>query len=66
MNSNLIFTIQNLSINKTALDFSIILMFYGVYYGVLGRDIAEICSDMMAAKIGVIFFLFDKKAIFVL
>jgi RING finger protein 121 len=35
-----------------ALDFSIILMFYGVYYGVLGRDIAEICSDLMAAKIG--------------
>jgi hypothetical protein len=29
-------------------------MFYGVYYGVLGRDIAEICSDLMAAKIGVI------------
>jgi RING finger protein 121 len=28
-------------------------MFYGVYYGVLGRDIAEICSDTMASKIGV-------------
>jgi len=28
-------------------------MFYGIYYGVLGRDIAEICSDSMASKIGV-------------
>jgi len=35
-----------------ALDYSIMLMFYGIYYGVLGRDIAEICSDSMAQKIG--------------
>lgn len=33
-------------------DFSIIVMFYGVYYGVLGRDIAEICTESMASKIG--------------
>ena len=39
---------------KAALDYSIMLMFYGIYYGVLGRDIAEICSDSMAQKIGVI------------
>lgn len=40
-------------ISPTAsLDFSILLMFYGVYYGVLARDIAEICSDSMAARIG--------------
>ena len=37
-----------------ALDTSFMLMFYGVYYGVLGRDIAESCSDRMASKIGVI------------
>jgi len=35
-----------------SIDFSIMLMFYGIYYGVLGRDIAEICSDSMASKIG--------------
>jgi len=35
-----------------ALDYSVIMMFYGIYYGVLGRDIAEICSDTMASKIG--------------
>lgn len=28
-------------------------MFYGIYYGVLGRDMAESCTDRMAAKIGV-------------
>jgi RING finger protein 121 len=36
-----------------ALDVSVLMMFYGVYYGVLGRDIAEVCSDKMASKIGV-------------
>lgn len=28
-------------------------MFYGIYYGVLGRDMAESCTDRMASKIGV-------------
>ncbi|CAF1567210.1 unnamed protein product [Rotaria sordida] len=27
-------------------------MFYGIYYGVLGRDLAESCTDRMASKIG--------------
>jgi len=36
----------------TWMDFSIMLLFYGIYYGVLGRDLAEICSDTMALKIG--------------
>jgi RING finger protein 121 len=36
----------------TWMDFSIMLLFYGIYYGVLGRDLAEICSDTMAVKIG--------------
>lgn len=40
-------------ISPTAsIDFSIMLMFYGIYYGVLARDIAEVCSDSMASKIG--------------
>jgi len=40
-------------ISPTAsLDFSLLLMFYGIYYGVLGRDVAEICTDSMASKIG--------------
>jgi RING finger protein 121 len=41
-----------------ALDVSVLMMFYGVYYGVLGRDIAEVCSDKMASKIGVRISLF--------
>lgn len=28
-------------------------IFYGVYFGVLGRDVSEICADKMAANIGV-------------
>lgn len=35
-----------------SIDFSVMLMFYGIYFGVLARDIAEICSDSMASKIG--------------
>lgn len=35
-----------------SLDFSVLVLFYGVYYGVLARDIAEICSDIMASHIG--------------
>jgi RING finger protein 121/175 len=38
---------------QTALDFGILIMFYGIYYGVLGRDMAESCTDRMASKIGV-------------
>ena len=34
------------------MDAGILFLFYGLYYGVLGRDIAEICADKMAAHIG--------------
>jgi len=30
----------------------ILLVFYGIYYGVLGRDCAEVCSDRMASVMG--------------
>jgi hypothetical protein len=32
---------------------SILFMFYGLYYGVLSRDFAEICSSWMASSLGV-------------
>ena len=35
------------------MDVGIMFLFYGLYYGVLGRDCAEICADKMAAHIGV-------------
>lgn len=34
------------------MDFGLVCLFYGLYYGVLGRDFAEICSDTMASTIG--------------
>lgn len=35
------------------MDFGLLFVFYGLYYGVLGRDISEICADKMASHIGV-------------
>ncbi|XP_069362369.1 E3 ubiquitin ligase Rnf121 isoform X2 [Maniola hyperantus] len=35
------------------MDVGLMCMFYGVYFGVLGRDVAEYCTDKMAASIGV-------------
>ncbi|KAG8035208.1 hypothetical protein G9C98_001698 [Cotesia typhae] len=34
------------------MDCGLLFLFYGLYFGVLGRDIAEICTDKMAAHIG--------------
>lgn len=37
----------------TAVEIGLVTLFYGLYFGVLGRDFAEICADKMAAKLGV-------------
>ncbi|NXW54904.1 RN121 protein, partial [Eurystomus gularis] len=37
---------------EDAMDFGISLLFYGLYYGVLERDFAEMCADYMASTIG--------------
>lgn len=42
------------------MDTGIMLLFYGLYYGVLGRDFAEICADSMASHIGVITLKLDN------
>lgn len=34
-------------------DCGVMFLFYGLYFGVLGRDVAEICADKMASHIGV-------------
>ncbi|CAG9128647.1 unnamed protein product [Plutella xylostella] len=34
------------------MDISLMLLFYGLYFGVLGRDVAEYCTDKLAASIG--------------
>ena len=28
------------------------LLFYGLYYGVMGRDFAEVCADRLASRMG--------------
>ncbi|KXJ28428.1 RING finger protein 121 [Exaiptasia diaphana] len=45
---NLMFMIRP----ETSMEFGILVMFYGLYFGVLGRDFAEICADKIASKIG--------------
>lgn len=37
---------------ETVMDFGVLCLFYGLYFGVLGQDIAEISSDKMASHIG--------------
>ncbi len=32
--------------------FAVMLMFYGLFYGVIGRDLAVLCADKMAASLG--------------
>ncbi|KAM5255720.1 LOW QUALITY PROTEIN: RING finger protein 175 [Ctenodactylus gundi] len=34
---------------RDSMNFGIVSLFYGLYYGVMGRDFAEICSDYMAS-----------------
>lgn len=37
----------------TAMNFGLLLLFYGLYFGVVSRDFSETCTEMMAASIGV-------------
>ncbi|KAM4834296.1 RING finger protein 175 isoform 2-T2 [Thomomys bottae] len=45
---NLLFKIKA----RDSMEFGIVSLFYGLYYGIMGRDFAEICSDFMASTIG--------------
>ncbi|CAH3022343.1 unnamed protein product, partial [Porites evermanni] len=45
---NLMFAIRP----DTAMEFGVTVLFYGLYFGVLGRDFAEICADNIASKLG--------------
>lgn len=64
----IMFTIFGLSIlvmvkPQTSMDFGLLLLFYGLYFGVVARDIAEVCADTMAAQIGVrlLYFFFFQN-----
>jgi hypothetical protein len=35
------------------MDLGLLMMFYALYYGVLARDVAEICTEKMVSGIGV-------------
>lgn len=35
------------------MDPALLFLYYGLYFGVLGRDLSEICTDKLAANIGV-------------
>lgn len=35
------------------MDVGLMFVYYGLYFGVLGRDLSEICADKMASNIGV-------------
>ncbi|XP_067663860.1 E3 ubiquitin ligase Rnf121-like isoform X1 [Haliotis asinina] len=37
---------------QTGMDFGLLTLFYGLYFGVVSRDFAEVCSEFMAAHIG--------------
>ncbi|XP_065206627.1 E3 ubiquitin ligase Rnf121 [Planococcus citri] len=37
---------------QTWMDGAVLLVFYGLYYGVIGQDLAVICSEKMACHIG--------------
>lgn len=45
---NLLFAISP----QVSMDFALLIVFYGIYFGVVGRDMAELCSDKMASRIG--------------
>jgi RING finger protein 121/175 len=34
------------------MDVGLVFLFYGLYFGVLGRDIAEICAEKLASQVG--------------
>lgn len=38
---------------QTAMDFGLLILFYGLYFGVIDRDFAEVCTESMATHIGV-------------
>lgn len=38
---------------QTWMDVGLLFAYYGLYFGVLGRDLSEICTDKLACNIGV-------------
>lgn len=51
---------------QVSMDFGLLLLFYGLYFGVVARDFAEVCSDTMATQIGVKQSFFFRKRILII
>ena len=45
------------------MDVGLLLMFYALYYGVMARDVAEICTEKMVSRIGVSTLTFHQKKV---
>lgn len=43
------------------MKYGLIILFYGVYFGVLGQDVAELCISIMATNLGVRILNLSKK-----
>jgi len=48
---------------QTSMDFGLLMLFYGLYLGVVGRDFAEVCADKMASQIGVRFICCSYRSV---
>ena len=44
------------------MDIGLLMMFYALYYGVMARDVAEICTEKMVSGIGVSTIKMYKKS----
>lgn len=38
--------------HQTTMDLGFVIIFYAIYFGVIGRDFAEVCSEKLAVRIG--------------
>ena len=53
-----VFLFNTFAIMSTCLfEYSVIIIFYAVYFGVLSRDMIDLASDVMASSLGVYFSL---------
>jgi RING finger protein 121 len=49
---SLLVPIRSLLLGVSAVNVGVVLIFYGLYFGVLGRDCAEFCTHLVASKMG--------------
>jgi len=60
--SGLVYAFPNMA--AYIIELSLSLIFYGMYFGVLGRDFSELCVDHMAASMKVVTFCCVAQMLF--